>query len=147
MCRGSTGGSQRPRALAGCGENFLYVFKGARSAPRALRRVVPREVAAVAGEITDGARRGGRKRPRDTHRDWTGSSALAPCGARRAAARALPRAPPVTGTAAVTPADRAQAGTAILPAPTVLSRARSPSRALRPAASASHAMAFGHSGL
>jgi hypothetical protein len=32
-----------------------------------------------------------------THHDRTGSSALAPCGARRAAARALPRRCPVTG--------------------------------------------------
>ena len=32
--------------------------------------------------------------PRDTHRHRAGSSALAPCGARRAAARALPRALP-----------------------------------------------------
>ena len=40
------------------------------------------------------ARRGWAQAPRDTHRHRAGSSALAPCGARRAAARALPRALP-----------------------------------------------------
>jgi hypothetical protein len=42
------------------------------------------------------ARRGGRKRPRDSRHRRAGSSALAPFGARRAAASALPQAPPVT---------------------------------------------------
>jgi hypothetical protein len=60
--------------------------------------------AALAGEEThgDGALGGAGASPQGTRSDRTGSSALAPCGARRAAAGALPRAPPVTGLAAVT---------------------------------------------
>src|SRR6266702_5788991 len=67
-------------------------FIGARTAPRAVRRVIPREVARP-GRHRDGhrARGGGRKRPPETRRDRTGGSAVAPCGARRAAVRAYRR--------------------------------------------------------
>jgi len=83
-------------------ENFLYGFKGARSAPVTDRAVTPavtlRETARHDGRHNGRRERtGGRKRPRDTHYRGTGSSALAPSGARRAAARSLPRTPPVTG--------------------------------------------------
>jgi hypothetical protein len=75
------------------------------------------------------ARRGGRKHPTDAHRCRTGSSALAPRGARRAAAHALPRAPPIPG-------GRRYARRALPrrnghpPDAPALSRPRSPSRAL-----------------
>jgi hypothetical protein len=80
--------------------------RGARRAP--FWRVIPHEATHRAGGAKGGlARRGGRKRPRDTHRDWAGSSALAPCGARRScrpcAASGTVRHQP----AVVTPADRA----------------------------------------
>jgi hypothetical protein len=58
--------------------------------------VIPREVTRLNGRgHGQPARRGGRKRPRDSRRSRNGSSALAPCGARRAAAHVMPRAPPV----------------------------------------------------
>ena len=61
------------------GENFLYVFKGARSAPRAIWRVIPCRQHALAGEATvECARRAGAMRPRDSHRGRAGSSAFAP---------------------------------------------------------------------
>ena len=98
-------------------ENFLYGFKGARSAPCAVRRVLPREVTRPDEQGTGRpAWRGGRKRPRDTHRRRTGSSALAPFGARRAAARAQPRAAPVPGRPPSRPPTVPAWGTAILPA-------------------------------
>jgi hypothetical protein len=36
------------------GEDFLYSFKGARSAPRAVRRVIPREATWLAGGAAAG---------------------------------------------------------------------------------------------
>jgi hypothetical protein len=49
------------------------------------------------------ARRSGRKAPAATDRDRVGSSALAPCGLRRAAARALPRHRPSRSAAVMPP--------------------------------------------
>jgi hypothetical protein len=71
------------------GEDFLYVFKGARSAPhhvandRYTKKLAQRGAAAASAL---GGRE--RKRPPDTDCAQAGSSALAPGGARRAAARA-----------------------------------------------------------
>jgi hypothetical protein len=58
---------------------FSTVFKGARSAPRALRRVTPRKVTRP-GRGSDGrhARRAGTPRPQGRRGHLTGSSALAP---------------------------------------------------------------------
>ena len=60
-------------------------------------------------------------------------------GARRAAARALLRALPVTGWPPLRPPTAPTRGNGHSPGAPILSRPRSPSRALRPAASASHA--------
>jgi hypothetical protein len=62
------------------------------------------------------ARRAGDMRPRDTHRDRASSNAFAPAAHGGAAARAFPRGTARHRLAAVTPADRARTGTAILPA-------------------------------
>jgi hypothetical protein len=71
--------------------------KGARSAPDAIRRVILHEDAFQ-------GRRGARRRTRGAGASARGDTAapawqlrLSTCGARRAAARALPQAPPVTG--------------------------------------------------
>ena len=89
----------------------------------------------------DGARPGGRRRPRDTCRDRTGSSALAP-----AAHGGLPpeRYPGTARhrSAAVTPAERAQHRNGHPPGALVLNRARPPARAAPLAPS--HVMPFGH---
>lgn len=82
---------------------------------------------------------GGRDAPAGCSLRPAGSSALAPGGARRAAARALPRAPPVTSW----PPSRRQPrprGNGHPPGAPVLTRARSSSRAR--AVLASHAMAL-----
>jgi hypothetical protein len=62
------------------GENFPYVFKGARSAPCAVGSVIPREEArGLAREVTGGhAQRGGHYAPAGTLRHLAGSPAFAP---------------------------------------------------------------------
>ena len=134
----------RPACLAiaiAPGENFLYVFKGARSAPRVLWRIEPARVSApwrarcqagVLGGTGIECTRGSRRTP-------AGSSAFAP-----AAHGGLPpvryrghRPSPVGRRHARRPRHR---GNGYPPDAPVLSRGRSPSRAL--ATLASHAMAL-----
>jgi hypothetical protein len=67
------------------GEEYQYVFKGARSAPRAGRRVVLGEVTRPCGQNRGWrARRGGRMRPRDSS---PGGLAAPPLHLRRTAGR------------------------------------------------------------
>jgi hypothetical protein len=77
-----------PKGVFHAVRTFLTSLK----APRAVRHVIPREVTRP-GRRSGGrhARRAGASARPDTHRDRTGSSALAPCGARRAAAPARER--------------------------------------------------------
>jgi hypothetical protein len=97
-------------------DNFLYVFKGARSAPRAVWRVIPR------GGRPDGRGDGracsacGHDAPAgfSPHLGWP----LPPLHLRHTAG-GRPCVTPGTAhhqLAAVTPAEHAHAGTAILPA-------------------------------
>jgi hypothetical protein len=90
------------------GDNFLYDFKGARSAPRATARLPHVSWRALAGDTTAGAALGGAgaKRPRDSHRNRAGSPALD----LRRTAGCRPSATPGTARhrlTAITPADRA----------------------------------------
>jgi hypothetical protein len=91
---------------------------------------------------TDGlVRRGGRKHPRDTHRNRAGSSALAPAAHGGLPPESYPgHCPSPVGHRHVRPAH--SCGNGHPPGAPVLSRPRSPSRALQPAASASRAMAL-----
>lgn len=75
------------------GENFLYGFKGARSAPRTVTARSPQreELQPERAPLAADARRGVRFAPAGIRGQRAGSSALAPYGARRAAARARPR--------------------------------------------------------
>ena len=97
------------------GENILRLQGRAERAGRRPAHDPAREARKRRRSDGRGARRGGRKRPRDTRRNRTGSSALAP-----AAHGGLPpeRYPGTARhrSAAVTSAERAHAGTAILPA-------------------------------
>jgi transposase len=85
-------------------------------------------------------------RPRESDRDRAGRFRLCTCGTRRAAARALPRAPPSPVGRHHAPPPR-PCGYSHPPGAPVLNRPRSPSRALRPAASASLASASANPGL
>jgi hypothetical protein len=133
--------SRRQRVLSNVVITFSTTSRArrARRAPagpwsRARQRVRRGEAAGV-------VRRGGRKHPRDSRRSRTGSSALAP-----AAHGGLP--PGRDPGHRPSPVGRRYARRARLrgnghpPGAPALSRPRSPSRALRPAASASHAMAL-----
>ncbi len=136
--------SRSRTGMAGmCCENFLYHFQGRlrRRGPPACAPA-PRKRAGTGKRISGGARQGAdAARPRAIRGHRAGGLRLAP------SAHAGRRPSAVLGTArhrlaAATPAGRTHAGTAILPAPHCRSRPRSPSRALRPSASASHAMAL-----
>jgi hypothetical protein len=93
-----------------CGENFLYVFKGARSAPRALRRVAAHT--ASAGELAHTAR-SGRDAPAGTRSIRRRPLALP---RQRTAAAAEARTPGSSPHRLSAAARRACANGAILPA-------------------------------
>ena len=92
------------------GENFLYVFKGARSAPRAWRRVTAH--AATAGELAH-QQKAGATRPRGTRRTTRRPLALA---RKRTAAAAEARTPGSSPHRLGAATRRACANGAILPA-------------------------------
>ena len=77
--------------------DFLYVFKGARSAPRRPARPSARSGALWRGEVTEGAFCGRARCARglSPRLDW--QLRLCTCGTRRAAARALTTDTAVTG--------------------------------------------------
>jgi hypothetical protein len=95
--------------------------RGARRAPGGA--LISRELARPYGRCDGERSRRGHKRPRESRRMEAGSSALAPCGARRAAARALPRhCPSPVGRRHA--AERTARGDGHPPAAIVLSRAK-----------------------
>jgi hypothetical protein len=105
-------------ALSAPRENFLYVFKGARSAPRASWRVALHEVACAGGRGHRAARSAGRGAMRPAGILIASGLAAPPLHLRHTAG-CRPSVTPDTARrqlAAVTPADLASAGQAILPA-------------------------------
>src|SRR5690349_13922155 len=93
-CRTSVAGGHNTRCRSG--DNYLYVFKGARSAPRAYGATSPRESATWQGNlVTYGvAWRTGALRPQGSP-PWCGHSALAPVAHGGVASGGSPRHWPV----------------------------------------------------